>query len=146
MTRKREFEFSLAAPIGVHKDGEKHFADKITLVAPSVKNNKSRCIIKQAIAHCIAESQKNRESNSDVVASSETNEDFATLGPIMATSLYVFLDSNQILEVINAFTDLLISGCGRVLDTPLTTFHLEQLDAEDLDKMLGEYIVNFFKF
>ena len=45
---KREFEFSLTENITVAKDGEAQYCNKILLKAPNAKQNRERCLIKQA--------------------------------------------------------------------------------------------------
>lgn len=140
---KREFEYSLQVNISIHKNGEKQFANKIKLLAPSSAQRTNRCIIKQAFMNAGKKSGGGDSSGSSQTQTSDDQDIEITNAEQVAGMLYSNLDYNEISRVMEAFIDLLTSGCGIALEERLTTFHIDQIDSEDLDNMLGEYIVNF---
>ena len=136
---KREFEYTLQSNIGIHKDGEKQFCNKIVLKAPNSKQTEQRVMLKQAFMSAMEKSSSAKDSASK---GKDRTFDISECEQIISL-IYMNLTSKEIIDLFDAFKDLLITGCGKALEMALTAFAIDQIDSEDLDNMMGEFIVNF---
>lgn len=145
-TFKKEFVYKLSKPLGVHKKGEKIFINEVLLKAPSVKLYKYRIVLKQVVLSAIqAQQERMNIKSKDLEVENDNHTD--TEGPSQEDGIllmvYGYKRTEEIEYLFDAFKNLLINGCGIVDELIFTSAMFEQLDSDDLDGMLGAYIINF---
>lgn len=140
---KREFEFTLQNQISLHKGGERVFANKILLKAPSMIEMRYRCIIKQTVLESLQKQNEKTQKTGDTDSKNDTSDDMSsTSGDQFISVIYMNQDKDTLEELINAFTDILLSS-ATINSEKLTDTLIKQIDCGELDAMLGEYIINF---
>jgi NADH dehydrogenase FAD-containing subunit len=134
----KEFDFILAESIEIHKHGQKVDAAKVLLKCPSSKHQRDRLIIKNGFMN-------NDKAQDGGNQNAKKDDDFNELkeSEKILGMLYSMKKADQMGEILDAFKRLLVNGCGIVEGIALTETYIDEIDANDLDDMLGEYIVNF---
>lgn len=138
----KEFEFTLSEPVNIHKGGQNIQVNKILLKSPNSKQQLKRILIKEAIIKAFA---ANERANISAENKSKNNVEISKEEEVEAVIglLYAYLHCEKINDVLEAFKYLLKDGCGIFEDkATVTDYYLEQMD-DDIEAMLGEYIVNF---
>ena len=144
---KSQFDFELTTPIKYQKDGEFHEARVIAVKAPSKKHRKQSIRIKQGFYQAMQYHQANNASSEKAVEEArkklEEGDETITGQEIM---MMLYMSDVDIERFDEAFDKLLLSpGICMVDDAvQLTTPILDELSEEDTDRLLGEYMENFF--
>jgi hypothetical protein len=132
----KEMEFTLSDPIKYQTGGEHVEGVKLELTAPAVKNRKRAAKLKQGFMRCI------NDLPSEAKKSPEKKQD-AKLNP---DEVLVILQMGSIEydEYIDIFVNLLSRGVCKIDGKEdLTELLAEKISFEDLERLMGEYIVNF---
>ena len=163
---KKEFEFTLSENITVHKDGERQFCNKLLLKGPSSKQQRERCLIKQALMESINKANETAsrleqanaisgvagammgkldKAKTKRIAKDSINDDVLDIpnSEQLLSLLYMQISPDRLTEIFDAFNALLCGGCATAFDIALTQSIIDQIDADDMESLLGEYIENF---
>jgi hypothetical protein len=129
-----EFNYNLINSLSYHSKGEAADAQFITFRAPSSRNSKECSALKQAFFRALPmEAQTTREvDNPDI-----SGEDVITMIAISDVDLPEMLDIAKRLFT-SGNNIALIDG-----ETKLTMNLLDQMSQDDLEGMVGSYMVNF---
>lgn len=161
--KKAEFEFNLLTPFDYHCNGVLAKAEVLSIKAPVFKQASHVSKIKQyffvAFKHqwdaLTPEQQAKAEAdekkaeleakeNGTPIVDNQTMEVHArqVLGALTACPVL------DIAELFKTFAKLLADGTAFIADdnkTPLTSGLVDRLSYEDVERLLGEYIVHFLK-
>lgn len=140
-TLKRDFEYKLEGQISLMKGGEKLFTNKVLLKAPSIAQMSDRCVIKTAIMECL-DKQTKKSDGATPVGAPEDSKDEVSFAEQMTSVLYMNSQRDDMERVLGAFVNILSSSATVETETMRQNI-INQLDGNDLDGMLGEYIANF---
>lgn len=133
--KKTEFDYVLETPFGYAYQGGQQEASFVQLRAPSSRNSRDCAALKQAFWRTV---DPDREGKENADASEKiTGEDVMMM---LAMSKDVDLP-----DVIDVACRLFTKGKVAFVDgeTPLTKPLLENMMQDDLEAMVGEYLVNF---
>jgi len=141
---KSEHEFKLNVPLKYQHQGEDHEARLIILKAPTNKIRGQRAKLKQAFMQAISEA----ESKTAETASNDSQDDTIIEDDAIADYILMMLYSSKsikITTIIEEFKDLIVNGGVAMIEntTKMTTPLFENMDADDCDRMMGEYMANF---
>ena len=138
MAKKTEFTFNLSEPIEIAKDGKTEPCDKLLLRAPAFIHRKYSLRIKQSFLRAINNLPKTEQKADEVKSADEAITAESIAGLLLMSDI-------DIIKVFDDFEALLLSKgiCFVSTDKVMTERHYEQLADEDIDLLLGEYIVNF---
>ena len=143
MEFKSEFEFTLNSPIKYQSQGDHHHDGRLlVLKAPSNKVRANRAKLKQAFMASVSEGEQKvsdaAENQKDTVIADDEMPDYILM------MLYASKSINMA-EVLDEFMNLLTIGkCCKVEGAEdLTKSMFEEMDADDTDRLLGEYMANF---
>lgn len=144
---KSQFDFELTTPLKYHKDGDSAEARILVLKAPAKKHRKQSIRIKQGFFQAMQYHQANNSSSEKAVEEAkkkiEAGDETITGQEIM---MMLYMSDVDIERFDEAFDKLLLSpGICMVDDAvQLTGPILDELSEEDTDRLLGEYLENFF--
>lgn len=160
--KKTEFEFNLLSPIEYHAGGRAASAQALRVKAPTFKSSSYVAPIKQAIlisakaqANAMSEEERAKlmtqyndaqkkakeETPSETTAAEKHEAEVQYSISLLAGCSDVSLDT-----VLKAFAKLLSEGTAFIDDeskTPLTMDLINRFSYEDVERLLGEYIVYF---
>ena len=145
---KTELEFKLETPVAYQCDGGNHQGSLLILKAPSNKVRAHRARLKQAFMQAIAEGEDRGAKDSPEVKDPEAQKDVIIeddeMGGYVLMMLYAAKNIN-IVEIIEEFKSLLVHGkCCRVEGSvDMTSSIFDSMDADDSDRLMGEYLANF---
>ena len=137
-TYKSDFTFELSNPISYQDETGQKETKTLVLYAPSNKLSKQKVKLRQkVITSFLALGGGSRNQN-------KANEDEkASLEPEQI--LFALAANDKFIDIKNEFCDLLKSGClsleGKC--NTVTDYHLQQINDEELEEVMGQYIVNF---
>ncbi|MEE9222966.1 MAG: hypothetical protein V3V40_05875 [Nitrosomonadaceae bacterium] len=148
---KTEFQFELTKPIKYDAGGEKVEGAFITLAHPSYKQMDKCVPLKQAFYRAAADIDADTEAVAAAVATAAaaaaatgaTPED-TDITPEGLISLFYQSDEDMV-KIILYGVELFKSPGIALIDgsTSMTHPMIEQLSQDDLENMLGQYMVNF---
>lgn len=130
----KTFEFTLSEPLKYHGGGENTESCKLELTAPSVKNRKKAAKLKQGFMRCI----------NDLASDSTANEDKDH--KIKPEEILVLLQMGSVEydEYIEIFMGLITEGVCKIEGKVALTKDLaEEISFEAMERLMGEYLVNF---
>jgi len=133
-----DFTYELKEPISYQDETGQKETKTLVLYAPSNKLSKQKSKLRQkVIASFLAlggNSNNQNKSNENEKASLEPEQ-----------VLFALAASNQFIEMKQEFCDLLKNGCASLEGkcNTITDYHLQQIDDEELEEVMGQYIVNF---
>lgn len=134
-----EFDYQLIDPIGYHYKGEVIEGTFITLKAPSSKNTVECAQLKQAFFRAIPQSEGNVE-----LSSSDKKEAEEALTGESIISLLSMSSKVDLSVVLLTAKKLFCSGIALMEgETKITAPIISEMSYDDLESMLGEYLVNF---
>lgn len=144
MEIKSEHEFKLNVPVKYHSGGDHHEGSLIILKAPSNKVRAQRGALKQAFMQSIREA----EDNTKVTVQTDGNDDTVIQDNEIADYILMMLYSSKTIKIatiIEEFKQLLTVGkCALVEgEVPMNALMFDEMDADDCDRMMGEYMANF---
>lgn len=136
----KEFEFTLSEPVTIHKSGQSVPVAKILLKCPNSRQQRDRLIIKNGFLY-----NKNQSTATATDTEQKANDviDNLTESQKILGGLFSTKTADEMDEILNAFKRLLLDGCGTFEGITATDHYLNQIDGDDFDSMLGEYIANF---
>jgi hypothetical protein len=138
------FTFQLrSAPLQVHKGGEVEFATEIEFSGPTSKNLTECSQLKQAISRAMVEVQKSADPEAvESAKASKGSGDSTITGEDLLQA--VSLSTIPLEEVLAVGQKLVTSGVGKVLgDVKFSITMAQTLPLEELERMVGEYAINF---
>ena len=139
---KKEFEYKLSNPVNIHKGGEKVLANKLLLRAPTAEDQKDRIILKQGIMDALSkQNAANSSDKSQTDDAKDKNED-QTKGEALISLMYVHKKPDEIIEMQASFKNLVLKR-AKIDGEAVTSFIYGTLDPEEIDCMMGEYLINF---
>jgi len=168
----QEVEFNLKKAITFHKDGASQETKKLFLRAPSNSQKRQSRVLKQIFTRALngmtqgrgdgaTQEETRKEFDVDrlkaafIEAETPAKEQKKILKAVESTEEKDAMDGKQIIMMLlmsdvdynDAFPHLkkLLTGGACEIDegVPLTAFHYDQIDIDDEDKLLGEYLHNF---
>lgn len=146
MPDKTKFDFNLSTPITYHKEGESETAQVLTLYAPAKRNRKQTIKIKKGFYRAMNYHQAQNNDKEAVAASSDADKaaDAELSGSEVLMAIY--MSDVDMTSFDKAFEELLLSpGICKVDDSVgLTSPILDELSDGDVDRLLGDYMENFF--
>ena len=132
----KTFEFTLSSPVKFHEKGETVESFLLELMAPSAKNRKKIAKLKQGFMRVVGELQNDKPAQKE-----EKGDHKVKPEEILAL---LQMGSIDYADYIDIFMDLLTSGiCNADGSTSLTVSMAESISFEDIEKLMGEYLVNF---
>jgi len=134
---KTEIEFVLSKPVPYAHGGEQVEATSVVLIAPSQKQLQHTAILKQGFFQAI-----NSVSESSNATSQPEKQEEMT-GEDLLSMMYMAKDVDMT-QILLAARELFKSGVAKLdgvqdLNLPL----IEKISADDFEKMVGEYLINF---
>lgn len=146
MAPKSHFNFRLEQPIKYHKSGEVVETFELVLRAPSKKTRKPAIKLKKGFFSALNYHQQNSDVTEEQKAAAKKSlkEDDNMSGQEVMMMLY--MSDVDMEKIDDAFTSLLLSpGICKIDDEiDLTDAILDTMSDEDLDRLLGDYLANFF--
>jgi len=135
---KSEFTFKLTKPIAYHDGGNAEaFAKEIILKAPSNRQRRQTAKLKQGFFRALGDIQNNKQNTDDAEDDQEGITGEAVLTIVMMSKVD-FADYQDV------FRELLLNDIAFVNDgQKMKSHNYEDMDGDDSDKMMGEYIANF---
>lgn len=133
----KTIEFILSDPIEFQTGGEHAEGKTLELTAPAVNNRKRVAKLKQGLMRCINDLQTNES------VKKESKPDSSDIKP---EEILVLLQMGSVEydEYMDIFVNLLTSGVCKVEGKePMTSTLVEKMSFADLEKLMGEYLVNF---
>ncbi len=136
-----EFQFELTKPIKYHAGGEEVEGAFITLTAPAYKQMDKCVPLKQAFYRAAAGIADDSE---ETVSETNASADDPAMTSEGLMSLFYQSDENM-LQIILYGVELFKSRGIAQLDgsVSMTQPIIEQMSQDDLERMLGQYMVNF---
>lgn len=132
------FTFDTTKPFQYQLDGKHLESSSLTLYAPSYKTRTSTNILKQLFFRAAKSFDSSSNTNSKNKA-----DDNETISP-EDIILMLYASSVDISQVFDAFEKILLSGhCKIANEIELRQHHLECMDTEDVEKILGRYLSDF---
>lgn len=139
---KSEFQFQLSTPVKYHAKGEEIEGSFITLKAPSYKQMDKCVPLKQAFyrvaaaASAAAEDDTSPQEPTDSDSPSELDSD---------TLISMFYQSSEdMVKIILHGVELFKSGIAQIDGSHDMKAHMiEQMSQDDLEQMIGCYMINF---
>lgn len=132
----KTFDFNLSGPINYHAEGTSEEGHSLTLAAPSVKARKKSAKLKQGVMRAVSSLQGNADTQSDKKGKEDIKGE-----EILALIQMSDIDYG---EYIDTFIDLLCKGVCKIEDkVEITSNIAEDISFEDMEKLMGEYLVNF---
>ncbi len=135
--RKTEFEFPLTTPISYARGGSQEEAQFILLKAPSSRNSRQCAALKQAFWRSVNPDRGQEGGNETDASAVITGQDVVTM-----ISMSQVVDLADVLDVAK---DLFTKGKVAQVDgeVPLTRPLIDEMSQDDVEAMVGEYLVNF---
>ena len=133
----KTFEYTLSDPVKFHRQGQTEESTLLVFQAPSAKNRKKVAKLKQGMMRAIDGIQGESVQNVD-----GKPEDINPREVLALLQMSSVIEYDEYLET---FVGLMTSGVCRVdgSEIMLNEKMLEDVTCEDLDNILGEYLVNF---
>lgn len=133
-----EFNFELEVPIKYAYEGEMVDGTFITLKAPSSKNMLECSVLKQAFFRALPTDTDSTQNSSD-----DDGEKADLTGDAIMT-LIMMSQNVELATIIATARDLFSSGVALLEgETKVTKPILDDIDPDDLERMIGDYLVNF---
>lgn len=139
ITYNKDFTYELERPI-LYQDetGEKE-THTLVLYAPSNQLAEQKGILRQKVLAAFVEAGNSSSANKP--DKEEKKKDKIEPEEI----LFAIAVSKHFLEIKTAFRELLKNGClsldGKI--DKITNWHLDQIEDEELEEVMGQFIVNF---
>jgi hypothetical protein len=133
----KEFNFNLSEPVSYSCKGEQIESSFITFTAPTSRNRRECAFLKQAFFKAV---------NSVHGSTKDVEQDVKAKVDISASDItdLLAMGSEDLSEVWEVSIKLFSSGVGMLGgEEKLTKLLLDQVHMDDLDSMVGEYLVNF---
>ena len=132
-------------PLEVMVGGEIEFVSEIEFTAPTSRNMKESSQLKQMLTRAMQEMQsKVADISEDVkaeVIAAQKESDAGIDGEMIIAALTA--STVPLDEVLSIGYKLLVSGVGKVAGQKFSANMAEKLSLEELERMVGEYAVNF---
>lgn len=136
----KTFDFTLSEPIDYQAKGENTKASMLELSAPAVNNRKKVAKMKQGFMRVVNELPDSVKKEAGELQEKDKDEK-ATPGEILSL---LQMGSIDYADYIDIFVSLLTSGTCRVEGEVAITSHMvDKISFEDIEKLMGEYFVNF---
>ena len=136
---KKDFTFELHEPIKYQDENSEKETKMLVLYAPSNKLAAPKAKLRQKILTAFYEMSKGSDKTESTQSTKEKNK----LEP--EALLFAIALSEDGIEIKETFKDLLKDGClsldGKFND--ITSWHLDQIEDDEFEEMMGEYIINF---
>lgn len=133
----KTFDFTLSESIEYQSEGSTQTASMLELTAPSVNNRKRVAKLKQGFMRAINDLQGDKS-----VEGGEKDKDHK-IKPEEVLAL-LQMGSVEYDEYIDIFVNLLVSGVCKIDGKePLTAIRVDNISFTDIERLLGEYLVNF---
>lgn len=137
--RKTELDFFLTTPLTYTLSGQTYEASFIRLHAPNSKVSRECAALKQAFARAILIQQQQQSPDIEVP---ENTPDPTGEEVILLLAQSTGVDLPDVLEVGRRL--LLSPGIAKVEgEARLTSHLLDQVDQDDFERMIGDYLVGF---
>lgn len=131
----KTFDFTLSEPVDYQTGGENTKASMLELTAPSVNNRKRVAKLKQGFMRVINDLPE--------TAKKEEKKDNEKVKPEEILTL-IQMGSIEYDEYIDIFVNLLTSGVCKIEgEVAMTQLIAEKISFEDMERLMGEYLVNF---
>ena len=136
---KTEFQYVLQTPFEYASAGNVVEASFVSLKAPASRNSRECAQLKQAFWRSV-EANELEAKNPEDFGEKESQVDGQAIMMVMAMSKHVDLG-----DVIEAAKHLFTKGKVALIDgeVPMTKPTLDEMSHEDVDAMVGDYMVNF---
>ena len=139
----KTFDFTLSEPIKYQKDGANTEASMLELTSPAVNNRKKVARMKQGFMRVIGELPESAKLEAKESADKKEDDEKEKTNPREILSL-LQMGSIDYADYVDIFVSLLTSGICKVEgETPITAHMLDKVSFEDIEKLMGEYFVNF---
>jgi len=136
---KSEMDFLLSQSVDyTTKDGTIESANQLALMAPTCAQDALRIKLKQGLTRSMFEL-----SQSAKVSEPKEGDDSEPDGDAIIMLLYA--SNLDLVSYKETFKQLVTSGSGSIGGMPITKTIFERITPDDSDRMLGEYLANFFK-
>lgn len=146
MEIKREFEFTLSSPVSYQAEGQAQEGRLLTLTAPSNKVRAQRAKLKEAFMMAIAEAGE-QEKEQKAVPQGDQKDTVIEEDEFSEYVLMMLYSSPKvnIVDMLEEFKGLMIHGqcCTIEGSVKMTAPIFDSMDADDCDRLLGEYMANF---
>lgn len=144
MDQKSQFEFTLAQPVKVQKGGEHVEAVLLTLKAPSAAHRRFTNKLKQGFFQALEYHKKSADDR--VTSSAEPSasaKDEITPDEFMSM---MYMSGVKMEDYFSAFKGLICAPGIATIDpgVKVTEAIFDQILDDDVDRLMGEYLVNFF--
>jgi hypothetical protein len=138
----KTFDFSLSESVKFHDQGKADAESTcLTFYAPSVKNRKHVAKLKQGFMRAGASLDGETSEEEKKKASEARGDDAIKPSEVLAILQMSETDYEGYIET---FVNLITSGVCKIDDAiPMTKSILDGMSCEDLEKAMGEYLVNF---
>lgn len=133
MSIQRTIEYELKVPINVGQDGQLIECSKVILKAPTAKNRNECLFLKQAFLRALP-----KEVTSG--ATSSQDDDMPEGSDVIMFIGASSVDLKEIFDVAKRlFTNKVATLDGENMTSPI----FDSIDMDDLEGLLGEYMINF---
>lgn len=133
----KEFTFNLNEPLSYSQSGDQTESSFIVFTAPTSRNRRECAFLKQAFFKAINSVHGNIK-NTEVVERDKTDINASDITDLLA------MGEVDLCEVWEVSIKLFASGVGMLGgEAKLTRLLIDQIDMDDLNDMVGEYLVNF---
>ncbi|MCA6484100.1 MAG: hypothetical protein IM547_01705 [Chitinophagaceae bacterium] len=136
------FNFRLKKPVEIAKKGDVELVFELEIRAPTAQNRAQLIRLKQGYFKAIISYEEpNRQDVAHKTVEAPENPLDLMTGELIMAALYL---SDVDLPALEEEFKKLLSARGAFADgVPLTSFHLDQLDFDDFEALMGEYIKVF---
>ena len=137
-----EFQFELTQPIKYHANGDDVEATFVTLAAPSYKQMDKCVPLKQAFYRAAA--SMGDDSEDAVTTEVDVSPDKPSITPEELISLFYQSDEDMVKIVLYGVELFKVPSIAQVDGSVnMTQPLIEKLSQDDIENMLGQYMINF---
>ena len=139
----KTFDFTLSDPIEYQAKGENTKASLLELSAPAANNRRKVAKLKQGFMRVVNEIPESAKQEAKEIVDKKEGEKKEETSPREILAL-LQMGSIDYADYIDTFVGLLTSGICKVEgETPITGLMVDKISCEDLERLMGEYFVNF---
>jgi len=132
-----EFEFILKEPIKYASKGQENLGFRLTLKAPTAKHREFLIKLKQQFFKALAGLRDNKSALDDKGTGADQELD----GTQVLMMLY--MSGIDMVDFQNVMRAMILQGLGNLDEVPLTGYLLDQVDQNEFERLIGEYITSF---
>jgi hypothetical protein len=139
----KTFDLMLSEPIKYQSKGENTESSLLELSAPAANNRRKVAKLKQGFMRVVNEIPESAKQQAKEIVDKKEGDKKEETSPKEILAL-LQMGSIDYADYIDIFVGLLTSGICKVEgETPITSLMVDKISCEDLERLMGEYFVNF---